>query len=58
VLVLILTLLAFYFSPAVSIARDTPSLRSEASKIEDLPKEAQRTLALIKKGGPFPHLRV
>ncbi len=53
----ILTLLAFYLPPGVSIARDTPSLRSEVSKIGDLPKEAQRTLALIKKGGPFPYRR-
>ena len=43
-------------SPAV--ARDTaPAKSANASTMRaaDLPKEGQETLALIKKGGPFPY---
>ncbi|HJV82314.1 ribonuclease [Noviherbaspirillum sp.] len=31
--------------------------RLEVIAVEDLPREAQKTLALIKKGGPFPYAK-
>ena len=39
--------------PAAVPARETPGMRGDVA-IESLPDEAQRTLALIKRGGPFP----
>jgi ribonuclease T1 len=38
---------------ASACAREAPELREVA--IADLPKEAGHTLALIRKGGPFPY---
>jgi ribonuclease T1 len=35
-------------------ARDVPSTLAEV-RVEELPAEAQQTLALIKRGGPFPY---
>ena len=40
--------------PAASIARQSPERLSEISAAA-LPAEAQQTLALIKRGGPFPY---
>lgn len=45
-------LFTLVFSVAV-FAKGTPSIGIIA--VEDLPREAQYTLVLIKKGGPFPY---
>ena len=47
---------AFLASSAVTLdvrAREAPQLREVA--VAELPKEARDTLALIRKGGPFPY---
>ncbi len=36
-----------------AVARESPPLREVA--VAELPKEARETLALIRKGGPFPY---
>jgi ribonuclease T1 len=41
------------FAVGGASARDAPQLREVA--ITDLPQEARDTLALIRKGGPFPY---
>ena len=40
-----------------SLARDEPKTRVGVVAWAELPKEAQQTLALIRKGGPFPYDR-
>lgn len=40
--------------PLPAGARDVPSTLAEVH-VEELPAEAQRTLTLIKRGGPFPY---
>ena len=37
------------------VARDTSQNRIRDVKLADLPEEARETVALIKKGGPFPY---
>lgn len=44
-------------APLVTWARDNAASRVAAVSIEELPPEADATLALIKKGGPFPYQR-
>ena len=44
----------FAFSASV-VAREAPQLHDVA--VAELPKEARDTLALIRKGGPFPYRR-
>lgn len=45
--------------PAEAIARNTSGMTVVTGTIRatDLPKEAQRTLALIEQGGPFPYAK-
>jgi ribonuclease T1 len=40
-----------------TFARDVPSITNDSTQVlsTDLPKEAAQTLALVRKGGPFPH---
>jgi ribonuclease T1 len=38
-------------------ARDKPESGPEIISLADLPPQAHDTLALIKRGGPFPHKR-
>jgi ribonuclease T1 len=52
---LLLLVLGPYANPAG--ARDTPEARSVEISVAQLPKEARATLALIKRGGPFPYQR-
>jgi ribonuclease T1 len=47
-------LLALLFSVGVLAKSPTPL---DVIKAENLPSEAQRTLALVKKGGPFPYAK-
>jgi len=46
---------ALFAFAASAVAREVPSLREVA--VVELPKEARETLALIRKGGPFPYRR-
>ena len=41
-------------SVGLAAARDVPSTPSEV-RVDELPAEALHTLALIKRGGPFPY---
>jgi ribonuclease T1 len=41
-------------SMGLAAARDVPSTPSEV-RVDELPAEALHTLALIKRGGPFPY---
>lgn len=45
--------------PANAPARDTAGLNAGLGtiRVADLPNEAQRTLALIEQGGPFPYAK-
>jgi len=45
--------------PANAIARDNSGMAAAVGTIRaaDLPNEAQRTLALIEQGGPFPYAK-
>lgn len=43
-------------SVGLAAARDAPSIPSEV-RVDELPAEALHTLALIKRGGPFPYRR-
>jgi ribonuclease T1 len=45
------------YAPLLGWARDSAASRVAAVSIEELPPEADATLALIKKGGPFPYQR-
>jgi ribonuclease T1 len=47
--------LAFLLSLSACSARDTPPIRE--IQVVQLPPEAQQTLVLIKKGGPFPYTK-
>ena len=40
-----------------SLARNPTSAATRSIRTADLPQEAQETLALIKRGGPFPYSR-
>jgi ribonuclease T1 len=53
-LIVALACALFAFS-AGAVAREAPQLREVA--VAELPKEARDTLALIRKGGPFPYRR-
>ena len=54
-LLLLASALMFHFS--ASEARAQYASTTKAVAVENLPKEARATLALIKAGGPFPHQR-
>jgi len=47
-------LLALWLAGGVAIARP-PAGITAAIRVADLPREARVTLALIKRGGPFPY---
>jgi ribonuclease T1 len=47
--------LAFGLSSGLGCARGEPALPEV--RLQQLPAEAQRTLALIRQGGPFPYRR-
>jgi len=47
----------FQFGVGSADARAQSTPKTVAVAVEDLPKEARATLALIKKGGPFPFQR-
>jgi ribonuclease T1 len=54
--VLLCASFVFFASSAVTLdvcAREAPQLREVG--VAELPKEARDTLALIRKGGPFPY---
>lgn len=51
-LALFLALAGFVFGADPALARDTPAI--DAVRLTELPAEARETLALIKRGGPFP----
>jgi ribonuclease T1 len=44
-------------TPWASNGRDKPRFGAEVVALADLPLQAHDTLALIKKGGPFPYKR-
>jgi ribonuclease T1 len=44
-------------APWASDARDKPRIGAEVVALADLPSQAHDTLALIRKGGPFPYKR-
>ena len=57
-LALFLTLAGFIFSSRLALAREVRTGgRIETIRLADLPPEARETLALIKRGGPFPFPR-
>lgn len=58
ILGILLAALAFGFMPAASAQKAPPDKR-EASEIaySQLPREAHATIALIRKGGPFPYAK-
>lgn len=44
--------------PAAAVARDTTGLAAVGTiRTAEMPNEAQRTLALIEQGGPFPYAK-
>jgi ribonuclease T1 len=53
---LVLALLAALAAPA-SLAQRETGAAATAIAVEQLPKEARETLALIKKGGPYPYAK-
>ena len=56
-LALFLTLAGFIFSSRLAPAREGTAERIGTVRLADLPPEARETLALIKRGGPFPFPR-
>ena len=50
----VLTLASFIAPSAVSAFENAPSLSGEIT-VAQLPKEGRDTLALIRKGGPYPY---
>ena len=57
-LALFLTLAGFIFGSRLAPAREVRTGgRIETIRLADLPPEARETLALIKRGGPFPFPR-
>jgi ribonuclease T1 len=46
---------AVLLAPSAALAKTSPAYVTETVAHTDLPKEAQATLALIQKGGPFPY---
>lgn len=54
---LLLAAALLQFGVGILDARDQSTPKTVAGVVEDLPKEARATLALIKKGGPFPYQR-
>jgi ribonuclease T1 len=56
-LALLLAAVIFPWSPPPAGARDNLRSAVKDTAVADLPKEAGKTLKLIKKGGPFPYPR-
>lgn len=56
-LALFLTLAGFIFGSRLAPAREGTAERIGTIRLADLPPEARETLALIKRGGPFPFPR-
>ena len=54
---LLLTVLSLHLQAWPCLARDTQQNKIQDVALADLPQEAQATLRLIKKGGPFPYQR-
>lgn len=54
---LLVVLLALATSALPVCARDQPPARGKEIILAELPKEGRDTLALIKRGGPFPYSR-
>jgi ribonuclease T1 len=54
---LLITACAIQFGVDVGSARDPQTPKIAVVDVAKLPKEARETLALIKKGGPFPYDR-
>lgn len=50
-------LLAFAGFPAHAQRESAPAVAGPEIAVADLPKEGRDTLALIKKGGPFPYAK-
>ncbi len=50
-------LLAFLAGPAVAQREASPAPSAREIAASELPKEARDTLALIKKGGPYPYAK-
>jgi ribonuclease T1 len=44
-------------APATSVAQRAPAPATAEIAVTQLPKEARETLALIKKGGPYPYAK-
>jgi ribonuclease T1 len=54
---LLLILLAVLLAPSPAAARSEAPAALPQIALSDLPAEAQRTIQLIKRGGPFPYER-
>jgi ribonuclease T1 len=54
---LFLAALIFPWAPPPGVARDNLRSTVQDTAVADLPKEAGKTLDLIKEGGPFPYPR-
>jgi ribonuclease T1 len=54
---LLIATVALQLGVAVAAAREHNAPKITAVDAADLPREARTTLALIKKGGPFPYRR-
>lgn len=54
---LLIAAVLFHLGVGVASARDHKTANITAVEAADLPREASATLALIKKGGPFPYPR-
>ena len=55
--ILLLAAFALQLYAGNCFARDTPQNHIGEVEVGELPKEAQTTLRLIKRGGPFPYQR-
>jgi ribonuclease T1 len=51
------TALAFVAGPAGAQRADRPAPAIEEVRLQELPREAHDTIALIRKGGPFPYAK-
>ena len=49
--------LALLVGAGPSCARDPSASKAAQVRLDELPREAQKTLSLIKAGGPFPYQR-
>ena len=54
---LAIVLSLFLATPAFAQRDAAPGLAAKEVAVADLPKEARDTLALIRKGGPFPYAK-